>query len=209
MQMLALLFVSVVVLVGLLLPAEAQDPIQKRVLIIYSLVLIPVLPVLGIRLMKRYRRYLLDDRLFADLLKREEEFKAFKTEGTETEGTAVRENRNGPDGEKERQNTYTRNKGLFLVHRFHRWTPSKYGGQVADVVIQVVGHWDTAVTRAAVKEVKYFLGPNFFRGVPPVKKDSTGAFRLSISAYKPLLCRAEVSLESGDVIVLERYIDFG
>jgi hypothetical protein len=110
----------------------------------------------------------------------------------------------GEDGE------YARNRGLFLVHT---WKPSKKPGEVADIVIRLREHRDTSARPSVLAEdkidaVRYELG-RMFSNEPFVKRDKEDGFALSVSAYKPMLCVAEVTFRDGhDPIILSRYIDF-
>jgi hypothetical protein len=109
-----------------------------------------------------------------------------------------------------RRDEYARNRGLFLVHS---WQTTKKPGEVADIVIRLREHLDTSdrpsVLRGGkVDSVRYQLGP-MFSEEPFVKRDAEGGFPLTVSAYKPMLCVAEVVFNDGhEPIRLSRYIDF-
>jgi hypothetical protein len=109
-----------------------------------------------------------------------------------------------------RRDEYARNRGLFLVHS---WQPSKKPGEVADIVIRLREHLDTSDRLSVLREgkvdsVRYQLGP-MFSEEPFVKRDPDGGFLLSVSAYKPMLCVAEVVFNDGhEPVRLSRYLDF-
>jgi hypothetical protein len=107
--------------------------------------------------------------------------------------------------EKEREELYRRNRGLFLVHR---WQPSSTAGQIADIQIELRQHGEGPLTQGLVKCVEYHLGPRFARHTL-VQSNREENFRLEVSAYGPFLCLARVVLDDGsEPVELERYIDF-
>jgi hypothetical protein len=105
---------------------------------------------------------------------------------------------------------YERNRGLFLTHR---WRPSEQRGQVADIIIRLLEHSDTSTRPSVLEEgkvesVKYELGRRFFEE-PTVKRNRQDNFALEVSAYRPMLCLAEVRFNDDHPPVhLSRYIDF-
>jgi hypothetical protein len=105
---------------------------------------------------------------------------------------------------------YERNRGLFLSHL---WRPSEKQGQVADIIIRLEEHRDTStrsslLAEGVVESVRYELGRKFFKE-PPIKRNPDNGFALEVSAYRPMLCRAEVEFNDGHPpIHLSRYIDF-
>jgi len=105
---------------------------------------------------------------------------------------------------------YKQNRGLFLVHA---WKPSEKQGQVADIIIRLVEHRDTSTRpsllgEGMVESVRYELGRRFLKE-PPIKRNPDNGFALEVSAYRPMLCRAEVEFNDGHPpIHLSRYIDF-
>ncbi len=105
---------------------------------------------------------------------------------------------------------YERNRGLFLTHA---WRPSEKPGEVADVVIRLQEHRDTSTRQSVLRDglidsVRYELGSKF-SDEPFVKRDPDGGFALDVSAYRPMLCLAEVTFNDGHPTVhLSRYIDF-
>ena len=109
------------------------------------------------------------------------------------------------DLERRRNETYERNRGVFLVHS---WRPSRTPGQVADIVIQIRQHRTGPLTDDQVHSVEYCLGP-MFHDHPIIITDPHDGYRLDISAYGPMLCTARVNLQgSSEPIFVERYIDF-
>jgi hypothetical protein len=105
---------------------------------------------------------------------------------------------------------YERTRGLFLVHS---WRPSEDRSQVADVVIRLQEHRDTStrpslLAEGRVESVKYELGRRFFEE-PRIKRNRGRDFALEVSAYRPMLCLAEVRFNDGPPpVYLSRYIDF-
>jgi hypothetical protein len=105
---------------------------------------------------------------------------------------------------------YERNCGLFLVHS---WRPSKKQGQVADLIVRLAEHIDTSTRRSVlndrkVESVRYALGRKFFEE-PVLKRNRRDDFALEVSAYRPMLCVAEVRFNDGHPpVYLSRYIDF-
>jgi len=107
--------------------------------------------------------------------------------------------------EKEREELYRRNRGLFLVHR---WQASSTPGQIADIQIELRQHGEGPLTQGLVKCVEYHLGPRFARHTL-VQSNGEENFRLEVSAYGPFLCLARVVFDDGsEPVELERYIDF-
>lgn len=112
--------------------------------------------------------------------------------------------------EKGRIRIYQERRGLFLGHS---WEPSELEGQIADIVIFLRQHdagegSDRPLSDGRVKSVEYHLGRKFFDHTVVVGRESPD-FRLSISAYGPVLCLAQVNFDDGALPVeLERYIDF-
>jgi hypothetical protein len=104
---------------------------------------------------------------------------------------------------------YEKNRGLFLSHR---WRPSEQQGHVADI-IRLEEHRDTStrpslLAEGVVESVRYELGRKFFKD-PPTKRNPEDGFALEVSAYRPMLCMAEVAFNDGHPpIRLSRYIDF-
>lgn len=112
--------------------------------------------------------------------------------------------------EAHRAEMYRQHRGLFLGHS---WEPSSVPGQVADIVIFLRQHdsgedCDRPLAEGHVKSVEYHLGAKFFDNTVVVGHDVPD-FRLSISAYGPVLCLAQVNFDDGSPpIMLDRYIDF-
>jgi hypothetical protein len=102
------------------------------------------------------------------------------------------------------------NRGLFLVHA---WRPSEKRGQVADIIIRLQEHLDTStrpsvLEQGKVESVRYELGRKFLKE-PVNKRNQEDNFALEVSAYRPMLCVAEVTFNDGHPPVrLSRYIDF-
>jgi hypothetical protein len=106
--------------------------------------------------------------------------------------------------EEERTGAYREQRGLFLIHY---WRPSDKPNQVADIVIRLHQHNLGPLSEGEVESVEYQLGPKF--SVRPVKiSDPTDNFELEVSAYRPMLCLAIVTLIDGTTLKLTRYIDF-
>lgn len=105
---------------------------------------------------------------------------------------------------------YERTRGLFLVHS---WRPSKDRSQVVDLVIRLQEHRDTSTRPSVFEEgkvesVRYELGRRFFEE-PVLKRNRRADFALEVSAYRPVLCLAEVRFKDDhDSVHLSRYIDF-
>ena len=59
-----------------------------------------------------------------------------------------------------------------------------------------------------VESVRYELGGKFFKE-PPIKRNPDDGFALEVSAYRPMLCWAEVRFnDETPPLHLSRYIDF-
>jgi hypothetical protein len=59
-----------------------------------------------------------------------------------------------------------------------------------------------------IESVTYELGRKFFEE-PVKKREYRDDFALEVSAYRPMLCVAEVRFNDGhDPVLLSRYIDF-
>ena len=105
---------------------------------------------------------------------------------------------------------YEGNRGLFLSYL---WRPSEKQGQVADIIIRLEEHRDTStrpslLSEGVVESVRYELGQRFFKE-PPIKRNPEDGFALEVSAYRPMLCLAEVRFNDDHPPVhLSRYIDF-
>jgi hypothetical protein len=104
-----------------------------------------------------------------------------------------------------RKAVYARTNRLFIVDT---WRPSTQHGQVADIVLRLFEHERGLLAEGRVKSVEYFLGSKFFKA-PITKSDATTSFSLSVSAYGPFLCIAQVSFNDGSPPMdLERYVYF-
>ncbi len=108
------------------------------------------------------------------------------------------------DAENERIRLYEHFEGVFVVHR---WRPSTYPGQKADIVISLTQHNQGPLSARQIESVDYFLGPKF-PGSPYHKTNAEDHFALHVSAYAPMLCLAKVNLKNGKAIMLYRYCDF-
>jgi hypothetical protein len=110
----------------------------------------------------------------------------------------------------DRLSEITRNRGLFLVHT---WKFSEKQGQVADIIIRLHQHLDTStrqnlLAEGVVESVEYELGRRFFKE-PVIKRNPEDGFALEVSAYRPMLCLAEVTFnDDHPPLRLSRYIDF-
>jgi hypothetical protein len=84
---------------------------------------------------------------------------------------------------------------------------------VVDVIIRLAEHRDTSrrpslLTEGKIESVRYEVGRRFF-DKPITKRDKESRFALEVSAYRPMLCLAEISFNDGHPPVrLSRYIDF-
>jgi hypothetical protein len=105
---------------------------------------------------------------------------------------------------------YEKNRGLFLTHR---WRPSEDLSQTVDIIIRLQEHLDTSTRESVLKtgkveSVRYSLGRMFFEE-PVLKRNHRDNFALEVSAYRPMLCLAEVCFNDDHPPVrLSRYIDF-
>jgi len=108
------------------------------------------------------------------------------------------------DAEAERIKLYGDYEGVFVVHR---WLPSSYPGQKADIMIHIVQHNEGPLTAGQVESVDYYLGPKF-PGSPYHKMNAEDNFALQVSAYAPMLCLAKITLKNGKTMMLYRYCDF-
>jgi pYEATS domain-containing protein involved in immunity len=135
------------------------------------------------------------------------EFEDFESEATQHEPP---EKEPSSDLDALRDAEYKQNRGLFLTHS---WRPSEKRGQVADVIIRLAEHLDISMRSPVLKggkveSVRYELGRKFFEE-PVLKRNYRDDFALEVSAYRPMLCVAEVRFnDSHPPIRLSRYIDF-
>jgi hypothetical protein len=172
----------------------------------YAYVLVIAMVAVSIFILIKYPQLRLQDKELLDYLIRA--FRGFRTDASErrqeTEETAE-----GPLAE-ERDAQYQENRGLFLVHT---WKFSEKRGQVADIIIQPHQHLDTStrldlLKAGKVESVRYELGRRFF-DAPVTKTNKEGNFALEVSAYRPMLCLAEVTFnDDHPPIHLSRYVDF-
>jgi hypothetical protein len=108
------------------------------------------------------------------------------------------------DWERNRIGLYQRSQGIFLTHT---WRPSSRKDQTVDMVISLRQHRTGPVTAGEVEIVEYWLGPRFSRQ-PIVKTRSDASFDLDVSVFGPVLCLARITLTNGEVIEVDRYLDF-
>ncbi|MHC4575448.1 MAG: pYEATS domain-containing protein [Planctomycetota bacterium] len=211
-QLLAVWFVALVVLVGALLGAAAlvTAPIWiPAMLSVAAVVFVPAFLVAAFVMQTRFRAHLQDDPYYADWLKRQEEkfagFTAENLDRPEGEEESASRERTYDEYEERRVKRYQAQKGVFLIHA---WRPSKTEGQIADIVIWLHQHRDGPLSQGAVEKVEYHLGPMFFEHVV-TKYNAHEVFKLEVSAYGPMLCSARAFIRGEDKpIELERYIDF-
>ncbi len=143
-----------------------------------------------------------------------ERFQNFSEDAAQQHSSQTR----GPEGTQEaalndldelRVEHYNQKRGLFLGHT---WRFSEKSGQVADIIIFLHEHLDTSTRTSLLREgrvesVRYELGRRFFNA-PVIKHNKQENFALEISAYRPMLCFAEVTFNDGSPpIFLSRYID--
>lgn len=116
---------------------------------------------------------------------------------------------------------YTRNKGLFLVHKFtgtnktvvHEGKEYKF----INIDIYLKGHHN----RNSLNEVKsasFFLGHMFNNNLHTIELDPESEkqkglspseiFGFTTSAYGSMLCTCVVTLKDGSTVELEHYVDF-
>ena len=207
-QILTVFFAALVLLVALFLETGLRAEVegQRWLLLISAIMSVALYTGLVFLLLTRFRPHLQeDDHYLRWYAMAEGSFRDFKAE--ESAEVADVQPDSVPQGEKLRQNRYKESQGLFLVHR---WRPSKARNQVADIMIRLAQHRKGPLSKNEIESVTYYLGSKFFDGQPSTKKNAKEHFKLEISAYGPLLCRAEVSVRgsSSPPIVLERYIDF-
>ena len=137
-----------------------------------------------------------------------EEFSGFSRDASQSE-TANDEVHEG-DLDALRIAAYETTRGLFLVHS---WRRSEDRTQVADIIIRLQEHRDIStrpslLAEGKIESVRYELGRRFFKE-PPIKRNPENGFALEVSAYRPMLCFAEVCFNDGHSPVhLSRYIDF-
>ena len=136
-----------------------------------------------------------------------EEFNSFESEAAQHE---TPEQEPSSDLDELRVNEMIGNRGLFLGHT---WKFSEKQDQVADIIIRLHQHLDTSTRRnliadGVVESVRYELGRRFFKE-PVIKRNPEDGFALEVSAYRPMLCVAEVTFNDGHPpLLLRRYIDF-
>lgn len=211
-QLLAVWFVTLVLLVGSLLGAAAVVTAPTwlpAMLSIAAVVFVPIFLIAAFIMQTRFRTHLQDDPYYAEWLKRQEEtfanFTAENLELPQQQGEIRTRERTYDEYEERRVNRYQNQKGLFLIHA---WRPSKTQGQIADIVIWLHQHGDGPLSQGAVEKVEYHIGPMFFDHVV-TKYNKHEAFKLEVSAYGPMLCSARAFIRGEDEpIELERYIDF-
>ncbi len=183
-QLMAVWFVALVLLVGGFLTAAAriQEPQWLcPVLVVSALCLVPLF-LLGVFLMQTvFRKELQEDQYYFEWLQKQQQiFKGFKSENSIKDVDAASNGLRQPGTslEPERVKRYQTQKGLFLAHS---WRPSSSRGQVADIVIWIYQHGKGPLTHGLIDRVEYELGPKSF-DKPRVKRNSHEQFRLEVSA---------------------------
>lgn len=193
----------------------AADKIDKPAwlcpaIVISAIIFVLLVLVFAFIMQTKFRHYLQDDDHFLAYKKWEADvFNSFKPEN---KNNNMRQKEEGGseqtyilDLEKKRTDKYELQRGLFLIHA---WRPSKNPSQVADIVVWLHQHGDGPLSRNDVDRVEYQFGPKFFDG-PIIKRNANEKFKVSISAYGPLLCLARAYIKGrNEHIELERYIDF-
>lgn len=211
-QLLAVWFVGLVILVGAFLGAAAAitNPTWLQAALgITAIILVPVLIGLIFVLQTKFRTQFLDDPYYAEWLKRQDE--AFKNFAPENIGPSnpqsnvvVKAAETWEEREERRKRVYRDHRGLFLVHT---WRPSRFPGQEADISISLHQHGEQPFPADKISYVEYHLGPMFFKH-PVVKTNAEDHYRLDISAYGPVLCLARVNFNDGSPpLDLERYVN--
>ena len=101
-----------------------------------------------------------------------------------------------------RNDTYERNRGVFLTHIIY---PSKRQGQDFDVFIYLIRHKTEQLDDILLAE--FFLGPYWENRIFPAVQQN-GFIGISTSAYGTFLCVCRVTFKDGAQVYLDRYIDF-
>ena len=117
--------------------------------------------------------------------------------------SAVRKDNDGKRWQ-QRQQYYKPNRNLQLVHRL---APSDKPGQVYDILIYLVPHYDSDATLAGVKKVEYYFGKSWGNSVF-TSTDRARGFAISTSAWGAFMCTAEIYFSDGEQVMVNRYIDF-
>ena len=102
----------------------------------------------------------------------------------------------------QRDETYRRNHGIFLVHVIE---PSSTPGQLYNVFIFLVGH--KRRTLGDVESAEFFLG-RYWDNKVFRETEKNGVIGISTTAYGPVLCTCRVTMKDGQQFCLDRYIDF-
>jgi hypothetical protein len=213
-QLTAVWFLALIVIVGLLLKAAwtiSSPTWLVPVLAISAIVIVLLFLGVAFLMLTKYRTHLQDDTHYSKWLDNQQKlFNNFSPENTETKDSINLANiaaisETWQQRENRRIEKYKSVEGLFLVHS---WRPSMNPEQVADIVIWVHQHGNGPLTQGLVEKVEYHLGPRFFTR-PMVKQNAHENFKLEVSAYGPMLCLARVFIRGRQLpIDLERYIDF-
>jgi hypothetical protein len=106
------------------------------------------------------------------------------------------------DWNKQRIDTYARNRNLFLTHVIQ---PSNRPGQSFDVSIYLIRHKRQDFSDVRVAE--FFMGPYWGNKVFP-SVDRGGLIGISTAAHGTFLCLCKVTFTDGTAITIDRYIDF-
>jgi hypothetical protein len=197
--LIALGIVALIVLAGLWL-------VLPPVLVIVLMIVVVALVAAGVYLRIKFPQSGMEDQHL--LAYTRDQFDNFRSDATQHPES---ERGGSSDLDALRVEEYDRNRGLFLVHSWRK--PSKDEGQIADIIIRLQEHRDTSTRPSVLKEgkvesVRYELGLRFFEE-PVLKRDHRDDFALEVSAYRPMLCVAEVRFNDGhDPDRLSRYIDF-
>jgi hypothetical protein len=145
----------------------------------------------------------------------ERQFRGFSTDTSEGASSRKTEPERTRDTDEDdlnmrRTGQLEANRGLSIVHS---WKFSEKRDQVADIIIRLHEHLDTSTRPSLLREgkvesVRYELGRRF-SDAPVTKTNKEENFALEVSAYRPMLCLAEVTFNDGHPpIYLSRYIDF-
>lgn len=210
-QLVATWFAALIILESLLLTAAVSiGPCWLQTAFGVTAIVIILLFIIAVFLLQTvFRHYTLEDKHYADFLKRREEiFKNFSPENLKksSKGKPEKEHIKSEEHlEQLRIKKYEENYGLFLVDTVR---PSNIEGQVVDIAIALAQHGEGPLKEGLIKSVEYTLGPKFFDH-PIRKTNQKNDFRLDVSAYAPMLCLAKVNFtDERPSILLERYIFF-
>lgn len=209
-QLVAVWFLCMFALVGAFLTASGTTPdsFLRQVFAWTAVVLIPVFVSLIFAMQTRFRRHLINDEHYIQLIEIEQkEYRGFRPENTpeasaKIDSTPV-DRTSWEDVEGIHEKSYIESHGYFLVHT---WRPSREPNQVADIVLKIHRHFLAPEDAPDIREVEYYCGPYFFDNEVVKKRNKSKEFRLEVSAWGAFMCFARIHFQSNEEPVILKHL---